>query len=74
MLVAILESLTIGLVMLLARKKLHMTTTDRVMSVMMKMLFARPIFAMMLVVPPIDTIPRRIIGIVATKSILTISL
>jgi hypothetical protein len=63
-----------GLAILLARKKLHMTTTDRVMRVMMKILLASPILWMILVVSPIETIPRRIMGIVATKSILTISL
>jgi len=41
---------------------------------MMKMLLARPILLMMLVVPPMETMPRRIIGMVATNSILTISL
>jgi hypothetical protein len=60
--------------MLLARKKLHMTTTERVTSVRTKMLFVRPKLITMLSVPPMDTIPRSIIGIIETKSILTISL
>jgi hypothetical protein len=74
MLVAISDSFTIGFVMLLARKKLHMTTTERVTNVRTKMLFVRPKLVTMLSVPPMETIPRSIIGIIETKSILTISL
>jgi hypothetical protein len=74
MLVAISDSFTIGFVILLARKKLHMTTTERVTNVRTKMLFVRPKLVTMLSVPPIETIPRSIIGIIETKSILTISL
>jgi hypothetical protein len=74
MLVAISDSFTIGFVMLLARKKLHMTTTERVTNVRTKMLFVRPRLVTMLSVPPMETIPRSIIGIMETKSILTISL
>ena len=48
MLVGISESFTIGLVMLLARKKLHITKTDRVTSVSTKMLGVRPILVTML--------------------------
>jgi hypothetical protein len=51
-----------------------MTTTERVTSVRTKMLFVRPRLVTMLSVPPMETIPRRTIGIIDTKSILTISL
>ena len=73
-LVAISDSFTMGLVMLLARKKLHITTTDRVTSVRTKMLGVSPILVTMLSVPPMDTIPRSSIGIMETKSMLTMSL
>jgi hypothetical protein len=74
MLVAISDSFTIGFVILLARKKLHMTMTERVTNVSTKMLVVRPRLVTMLSVPPMETIPRSMIGIIETKSILTISL
>jgi hypothetical protein len=73
-LVAISDSFTIGFVILLARKKLHITMTERVTNVSTKMLFVRPRLVTMLSVHPMETMPRRTIGIIETKSILTMSL